>query len=53
MNHFIYAVYYVSLKLMAKQKSRVDALKKKKEEEEERKGKKAQLQGKSPIYKCR
>ena len=27
--------------------------KKEKEEEEERKGKKAQLQGKSPIYKCR
>ena len=52
MNHFTYAVSYVSLKLMAKQKSRLDAWKKKKKEAE-RKGKKAQLQGKSPIYKCR
>lgn len=36
---------------MAKQKSRVDAQEKKKGEE--RKEKKAELQGKSPIYKCR
>ena len=36
MNHFIYAVSYVSLKLMTKQKSRVDALKKKKKKKKKK-----------------